>query len=189
MLGGKNQVATEYSFSSEKMLKVSRLREQVRGHLERIGFGRRKELNRNDERWLAIKCCLVAGLYPQIAIRHFNTGIVSTNNIPSVKLRSQSMIMGVDRGSTGLILKEAIKSFPTPYIAFGEISKYAASDAIVDFNTLATPLLVAVFGGQRRLPKTSVQKVPTSFGETDQTIGIFLDEAITKCFTKRESSF
>lgn len=166
-------MATEYSFSAEKMLKVSRLREQIRGHLVRIGFGRGEKLNKNGERWLAIKSCLVAGLYPQIAIRHFSSAVVSANNIPSVKLRSQSMIMGAGCGSSGLNLKEAIKKLPAPYIAFGEISKYAISDAIIDFNTLATPLLLAVFGGQRRLPETSIREVPISFGETDQTKGIF----------------
>lgn len=173
MLGRKNEVAAEYFFSPEKMLKVSRLREQIRGHLDRIGFGRREELNKNSGRWLAIKSCLVAGLYPQIAIRRISSDVVTTNRNPSVKLRSQSMIMGVDCGSSGPNLKQAIKNLPVPYIAFGEISRHAGAAPIIDFNTLATPMLVAIFGGQRRLPKSSIRKVTMPFGGTDQTRGIF----------------
>lgn len=99
---------------------VHQLRAQILDQLRKSGFVRSfTELNVNASNWVAVKACILSGLYPQVA-RSCSSGKLSTRYESSVRLHKTSTIVGDDSKASQ---KKAIANLPSEWMIYEEISR------------------------------------------------------------------
>ena len=107
---------------------IFQLRGQILDQLRKSGFVRSfQELNTNATSWVAIKACILSGLYPQVARVCYKSAKLVTRQEPSVRLHMTSALLGGDRGEGGGSQKKAIADLPSPWVIYEEISRLAKS--------------------------------------------------------------
>ena len=98
---------------------IYQLRAQILDQLRKSGFVRSlNELNANASNWVAVKACLLSGLYPQVA-RACRSGKLSTRYDSSVRLHKTSTIIGDGSKESQ---RKALAKLPSEWMVFEEIS-------------------------------------------------------------------
>lgn len=102
---------------------IHQLRSQILEQLRKSGFVRSfQELNTNASSWVAIKACIVSGLYPQVA-RATRSGKLGTRLEPVVRLHMTSALLGEKFDGNNAPQKNAISSLPSEWMVYEEISR------------------------------------------------------------------
>ena len=105
---------------------IHQLRIQILDQLRKSGFVRSfQELNSNASSWVAIKACILSGLYPQVA-RACRSGKLTTRREASVRLHTASALLGekVESGSQ----KKAVSHLPSEWMVYEEISRQVSKE-------------------------------------------------------------
>lgn len=143
-----------YFLSSATMEIIHQLRIQILDQLRKSGFVRSlQELNRNASSWVAIKACILSGLYPQVA-RACGSGKLTTRREPSVRLHMTSALLGENGNASQ---KKAISQLPSKWMVYEEISRYGGLVASLRCVTLVNTVALAIFGGHCRLSSESLK--------------------------------
>lgn len=102
---------------------IHQLRIQILDQLRKSGFVRSfQELNKNASSWVAIKACILSGLYPQVA-RACRSGKLTTRREASVRLHMTSALLGEKVESGNSSQKKAIAHLPSEWMVYEEISR------------------------------------------------------------------
>lgn len=105
--------------SSMTMEVIYQLRAQILDQLRKSGFVRSLgQLNANASNWVAVKACLLSGLYPQVA-RACRSGKLSTRYDSSVRLHKTSTIIGDGSKESQ---RKSLSKLPSEWMIFEEIS-------------------------------------------------------------------
>lgn len=99
---------------------IHQLRIQILDQLRKSGFVHSlQELNTNASSWVAIKACILSGLYPQVG-RACGSGKLTTRREPSVRLHMTSALLGENGHSSQ---RKAIGHLPSKWMVYEEISR------------------------------------------------------------------
>lgn len=102
---------------------IHQLRIQILDQLRKSGFVRSfQELNTNASSWVAIKACILSGLYPQVA-RACRSGKLTTRREASVRLHMTSALLGEKVESGNSSQRKAIAHLPSEWMIYEEISR------------------------------------------------------------------
>ena len=102
---------------------IHQLRSQILDQLRKSGFVRSfQELNTNASSWVAIKSCILSGLYPQVA-RATRSGQLGTRLEPVVRLHMTSALLGEKFEGSNAPQKNIISSLPSEWMIYEEISR------------------------------------------------------------------
>ncbi|XP_059608284.1 3'-5' RNA helicase YTHDC2-like [Phlebotomus argentipes] len=146
----RRQFCEQNFLSMGAMQTICGVRSQILGHLRATGLIKSKgkgsihDVNQNARHWAVVKACLVAGLYPSVAVRDVRNApaLRATENQEKVLPHPHS-VLGAKRPPD---TKLKIKSFPTDWVAFEEKVRVGSS-AFTRCNTVITPITVALFAG------------------------------------------
>lgn len=120
MIGREREFCHRHFLSTSTMDVILQLRTQILDQLRKSGFVRSfQELNTNATSWVAIKACILSGLYPQVA-RACRSGKLTTRREPSVRLHMTSALLGENGNSSQ---KKAIANLPSEWMVYEEISR------------------------------------------------------------------
>lgn len=119
--GKEREFSYKNFISCATMEVIFQLRGQILDQLRKSGFIRSfQELNVNASSWVAIKACILSGLYPQVGRICRKSGKVVTRQEPSVRLHMTSALLGeAGNGSQ----KKAIAELPSDWMIYEEISR------------------------------------------------------------------
>lgn len=167
-MGHDRQFCRDNYVNNGCMQMICGIRSQILGHLRSIGMIQHKapgnihELNKNAKNWAVIKACLVAGMYPNVCRIDRKQGQLKSRQEHKL-IPHQSSVL---RDKNPKKCQENLRALPTEWIVFGEKSR-AGRFCLVRFNTVVTPLNVAMFSGPVNMSKNSLEPYVDEYADTD----------------------
>ncbi|XP_050434677.1 3'-5' RNA helicase YTHDC2-like isoform X2 [Adelges cooleyi] len=108
-----------------------------------------RDVNSNSNNWAAVKACLLAGLYPNLA------KLDKSSPRPILKTKTEKSV--VYHGSS--ILRENYsKDLPSEWIIFEEMCSFSTKKCIKNC-TVVSPMAVALFANAMKIPHDSVKNI------------------------------
>lgn len=157
-IGQDRQFCRDNYINNGCMQMICGVRAQILGHLRSIGMIQHKspgsihELNKNATNWAAIKACLTAGMYPNVCRIDRKQGQLKSRQENKLIPHPSSVL----RDKNPKKCQENLRALPTEWILFGEKSR-AGRFCLVRYNTVVTPLNIAIFAGPINMNEKSLQ--------------------------------
>ncbi|XP_050524124.1 3'-5' RNA helicase YTHDC2-like isoform X2 [Daktulosphaira vitifoliae] len=154
----KSMVGSELNnlVSQSIMGLITQTRTQLLGQLRaleliqtRPGPNDIRDVNSNSNNWAAVKACLLAGLYPNIA------KLDKTSSRPILKTKTEKSV--VYHGSS-VLRENCVKDLPSEWIVFEEMTSFNTKKFIKNC-TVVSPMTVALFANAMRIPHDSAEKI------------------------------
>ncbi|VVC42041.1 Hypothetical protein CINCED_3A008693 [Cinara cedri] len=134
---------------------ITQTRTQLLGQLRaleliqtRMGPNDIRDVNINSNNWAAVKACLLAGLYPNLA------KLDKSNSRPILKTKTEKSV--IYHGSS-VLRENYVKDLPSEWIIFEEMSSFNTKK-FIKTCTVISPMTVALFSNAMRIPQDSVGK-------------------------------
>lgn len=149
----ERQFCRENFVSSGTMQMICGMRSQILGLMRSLGLiqhrspGNIAELNRNADNWAAVKACLTAGLYPNVCRIDRQRGQLKSREMNKLMIHHNSVL----RQKNPKRMAEDLRALPSEWVLFEEMSWVGAS-CMVRWNTVVSPVCVALFAGAMFMP-------------------------------------
>lgn len=162
------QFCRENFISSGSMQMICGVRSQILGHLRSIGLiqhrapGNIHELNRHSDNWAVVKACLTAGLYPNISRIDRQGGNLKSRMDDKLMTHKSSVLKLKGQRKDGAQI-----DLPSDWILFGEKSRTGRL-CMIRYNTLVSPLNVALFAGPLYLPESNLVNTQSTSDSEDE---------------------
>lgn len=153
--GYERQFCRENYVSSGSLQMICGVRSQILGHLRSIGMiqhrapGNIHELNKHSDNWPMVKACLTAGLYPNVCRIDRARGQLLSRDVKKLLMHHSSVLRQKNPKRTA----EDLRALPSEWILFEEMS-WAGISCMVRWNTVVSPVNVALFAGQMHAART-----------------------------------